>query len=40
MARAFMKGNEAVAEAVIRGGVDLFAGYPICGETGYLRNAG
>ena len=29
MIKTIMKGNEAVAEAIIRGGVDLFAGYPI-----------
>lgn len=39
MARAFMKGNEAVAEAVIRGGVDLFAGYPITPSSEMLEYA-
>lgn len=35
----FMKGNEAVAEAVIRGGVDLFAGYPITPSSEVLEYA-
>ncbi len=39
MAKAFMKGNEAVAEAVIRGGVDLFAGYPITPSSEMLEYA-
>lgn len=39
MTKAFMKGNEAVAEAVIRGGVDLFAGYPITPSSEMLEYA-
>lgn len=39
MARTIMKGNEAVAEAVIRGGVDLFAGYPITPSSEILEYA-
>lgn len=39
MTKAFMKGNEAVAEAVIRGGVDLFAGYPITPSSELLEYA-
>ena len=29
MARVLMKGNEAIAEAAVRAGVDAFFGYPI-----------
>lgn len=29
MAKEFMKGNEAIGEAAVRGGVRFFAGYPI-----------
>lgn len=39
MVKAIMKGNEAVAEAVIRGGVDLFAGYPITPSSEMLEYA-
>ena len=39
MAKMLMKGNEAVAEAVIRGGVDLFAGYPITPSSEMLEYA-
>ena len=39
MSKVFMKGNEAVAEAVIRGGVDLFAGYPITPSSEMLEYA-
>ena len=33
MARVMMKGNVAAAEAAIRAGVDIFAGYPITPST-------
>lgn len=33
MAKEFMKGNEAVGEAAIRGGVRFFAGYPITPQS-------
>ncbi len=33
MSREFMKGNEAVGEAAIRGGVRFFAGYPITPQS-------
>lgn len=39
MTKTFMKGNEVVAEAVIRGGVDLFAGYPITPSSEMLEYA-
>ena len=36
MAEKLMKGNEAIAEAAIRAGVDFFAGYPITPSTELL----
>ena len=33
MAKKLLKGNEAVAEAALRGGCDFFAGYPITPST-------
>lgn len=33
MAKLFMKGNEAVGEAAVRGGVRFFAGYPITPQS-------
>ena len=33
MAREFMKGNEALAEAAIRAGARFFAGYPITPQS-------
>ena len=33
MARKFMKGTEAIAEAAIRAGCDCFFGYPITPQS-------
>ena len=33
MAKMLMKGNEAVAEAAVRGGCRFFAGYPITPQS-------
>jgi pyruvate/2-oxoacid:ferredoxin oxidoreductase alpha subunit len=33
MARQLLKGNEAIAEAAIRAGVDAYFGYPITPQT-------
>ncbi|NLC73393.1 MAG: 3-methyl-2-oxobutanoate dehydrogenase subunit VorB [Ruminococcaceae bacterium] len=33
MAKLFMKGNEAVGEAAVRGGIRFFAGYPITPQS-------
>ena len=33
MAKVLMKGNEAVAEAAVRGGCRFFAGYPITPQS-------
>ena len=33
MAKEFMKGNEAIGEAAVRGGVRFFAGYPITPQS-------
>ena len=33
MAKILMKGNEAVAEAAVRGGCRFFAGYPITPQS-------
>lgn len=33
MAKLFMKGNEAIGEAAVRGGVRFFAGYPITPQS-------
>ena len=33
MAKEFMKGNEAIGEAAVRGGIRFFAGYPITPST-------
>ena len=33
MAKTLMKGNEAVAEAAVRGGCRFFAGYPITPQS-------
>src|SRR5512136_2396112 len=36
MAKELWKGNEAIAEAAIRGGVEAFFGYPITPQTELL----
>ena len=33
MAKEFMKGNEAIGEAAVRGGIRFFAGYPITPQS-------
>jgi len=36
MSKALWKGNEAVAESLLRAGLDFFAGYPITPSTEIL----